>query len=450
MRKNSFAIIGGQFGDEGKGKIVDEICAALSRKHEKIIVYRWNGGANAGHTVIIGGQKIVLHNIPSGALTKGAIAILGKGMVIHPMDLLKELMDVTEKFGFPKNLIIDEMATLSLDTHRAFESALKEREEGGAGSTGRGIAPAYADIVLRHPVRMRDLVSENWEVILTKHYDLYASFTKGLGKDISEILVPTVSGQAKKMGSKETFLDQLMFARNLLLPFIKNVDGLLKENWIGTTPFVFEGAQGVGLDPRWGVYPDVTASETTFSGIHSSTEGLIDPVNIEYKIAVYKATYMSSVGKRVLPSKMKETLAEKIRKDANEFGATTGRPRDIYHIDIPALSYFKSVSRVTHMALTHLDVSYKSVPVALCVAYKVGGGEYVPYRPDQKYLDKVKPVYKSFQSWEGKNMRGATKFINLPKPAREYVKSLAKLLGLKTFMISTGPERNSLITFSPR
>ena len=153
LRLNSISVVGGAFGDEGKGKIVDEICNTLINRFDKVIVYRWNGGSNAGHTVEFQNKKIVLHQIPSGAMIEGSTCILGKGMVIHPEDFLLELDTIGKAGNLKSDITIDEMTTLVLDTHRAFEFILKKREEGGAGSTGRGIAPAYADIIYRHPLK---------------------------------------------------------------------------------------------------------------------------------------------------------------------------------------------------------------------------------------------------------------------------------------------------------
>lgn len=445
VRLNSISIVGGAFGDEGKGKVVDEICHTLINRFDKVIVYRWNGGANAGHTVEIQNEKFVLHQIPSGALIEGATCILGKGMVVHPGDLISELTTIQENSDIKTNIIIDEMTPLSLDTHRAFESSLKKREEGGAGSTARGISPAYADIIYRHPLRGRDLIDRDWKEKFEKHYLLYRSLLKGLGDDLGKTQVSSLFYGTLEVGDKTKFLKKISEQRNSIGKYIKSVYDLVKENWNSKTPFVFEGAQGVGLDLRWGVYPDVTASDPTPAGIFSSTEGIVNPETIEIKANVYKATYTSSVGKRVLPTKMDEKLAERIREDADEYGATTKRPRDIYHIDLPALSYFSKVSMATHMILTHLDVSYLDVPIKVCIKYVDKRGRELDYRPDQEFLNHASPVYQSLKPWDGAKIKNSITMNELPQPAKEYVNFLSKSLNLLPFMLTTGQERESVI-----
>lgn len=449
LRKNSIAIQGGAFGDEGKGRIVDNLCQQFAKKHKSIIVYRWNGGANAGHTVQFGEHRIALHQLPSGVFIKNAVVILGKGMVIHPGDLLSEINQV-KKYSNKlsnQNLILDEMATLALDTHRGFESTLKIWEEGGRGSTGRGISPAYADILLRHPVRMRDLKSSDWKTIFSKHYDLYAALIKGLGNDISKIDVASIESPNGliKIGSKNSFLERIDKQRLSLIPFISSVYELLDKSWKDESiPFVFEGAQAVGLDSRYGVYPDITASDPTFDGVLSSTEGIIDPVRIQIRASTIKATYMSSVGQRKLPTVMHPALAELIRRNAKEYGATTKRPRDIYYLDLPAISYYLRVTKTTHLILTHMDISYPNIPITICDKYLING-KSASYRPCQLHLNKITPSYKEFVSWVGMDLRKCNKIVDFPIQAKEFMNYLQKELNIPIFAITTGPDREDIL-----
>ncbi len=444
-RLNSISVVGGAFGDEGKGKVVDEICHTLINRFDKVIVYRWNGGSNAGHTVEIQNNKFILHQIPSGALIEGTTCILGKGMVIHPGDLISELATIQDNGNIKINIIIDEMTPLSLDTHRAFESSLKKREEGGSGSTGRGIAPAYADIIYRHPLRMRDLLDKNWKEKFEKHYLLYKSLILGLGDDLRKMQVNSLSLGTLEVGDKTKFIKKISQQRDQIEKYIENVYDLVKDNWNSKIPFVFEGAQGVGLDPRWGVYPDVTASDPTPSGIFASTEGIVNPETIEIKANVYKATYTSSVGKRILPTKMDEKLAARIREDANEYGATTKRPRDIYHIDLPALSYFAKVSMASHIVLTHLDISYPDTPIKVCTHYVNKKGDQIDYRPDQQFLHGAIPIYESFKAWNGNKIKNSTIINDLSPLTKKYIKFLSQSLNLLPLMITTGSKRESVI-----
>lgn len=442
VRPRSYAICGGAFGDEGKGRIVDMLVHKLS-KDGLVIVYRDNGGANAGHTVEFpNGQRVALHQLPSGVFIQGAVVVLGKEMVLHPGDLLEELSQV-EAVTVTKDraeIKIDEMALLSLDTHRAFEAVLKDWQSGGKGSTGRGIAPAYADVLLRHPLRVRDITHFHDEKV-KQHYKMYAALITGLGQDLATIEVPTLAGQKILVGSEAEFVARLKSQAKSLKKYAESVHDWLAEQWTDhKVGFVFEKAQAVGLDCRWGVYPDVTASDTTFAGIFSATEGVIDPNQIKVKAGVIKATYMSSVGTRKLPTLMKTELADLIRHDAHEYGATTKRPRDIAYLDLPALKFFRQVGKIDSLVLTHMDVIYPDQPVKVCVGYEVAGKK-VSYRPDQVFLDTVKPIYKEFKPWDAQQLMQADSRKELPIEARDFLDFVAKEVGVPVIMITTGPQR---------
>jgi adenylosuccinate synthase len=450
IRKNSIALCGGAFGDEGKGRIVDEFVSMYAKKGP-VVVYRDNGGANAGHTVeLFNGTRIALHQLPSGVLCNKATVILGKGMVLHPGDLIEEIQNIEKtqgKRGMAK-IKIDEMAVLSLDTHRAFESVLKAWMDGGKGATGRGISPAYADILLRHPLRMRDLLYWN-ESALIKHYELYASLIKGLGQSLEKVIVPSASPKGTLIvGSKAIFLKRLKEQQNCLIHLIQNVQEFMKSSWENKNiGFVFEKAQALGLDNRYGVYPDITASDTTFDGIFSSSESIIDPDTIEIRAAVIKATYMSSVGARILPTIMEHTLVTKIREDAHEYGATTKRPRGVFYLDLPIITYLSKVGRVNAFILTHMDIVYPDTKVKVCVAYEKNG-KPTEYRPDQEHLLNIKPIYKDFVPWDKTAVQKAKTYKQLPKEAQTYLTFLSKKLNVPIMMITTGPKRSQGIRFS--
>lgn len=448
VRPNSIAIQGGAFGDEGKGRVVDELCVMLCKRTGRGgVIYRWNGGANAGHTVVVDGQKIALHQLPAGVLMPGTSVVLGKGMVIHPGDVLAELRDVHNLTGhMPGGLYVDEMAVLALDTHRAMEITLKRWESGGHGATGRGISPAYADVLYRHPIRMRDLAADDWQERLSQHYDLYAAQIDGLDGNLAEQPVPRLDGNTVPVGSKFVFLDRLAAQRAILLPYIGSVHDFLHEQWTNPdVPFIFEGAQGAGLDPRFGVYPDVTSSDPTFGGILHSTEGLVKPGQIAVRAATIKATYTSSVGTRRLPTMMPDPLASRIREEANEYGATTRRPRDIAYIDLPCLGFLSRVTDVTHLVLTHLDIAYPEVPIRVCASY----ADDASYRPDQDYLDTVTPEYLELPSWDGKALESAVTLADLSEEALLYVAYLTQALDAAPLFGTTGPQRDALISWLP-
>lgn len=448
MRKKTFAFCGGAFGDEGKGRIVDMVVHEMAQTGP-VVVYRDNGGANAGHTIeFSNGERVAFHQLPSGVFIKGATVVLGKDMVIHPGDLLEELSQV-KKVSFVKGrakILIDEMAVLSLDTHRAYEQALKKWESGGRGSTGRGISPAYADIILRHPLRMRDLIRFDRKKIRA-HYELYQAMLIGLEEKLDETEVPSLSGRPQAVGGLTLFLSRLKQQCLELKPLTCDPSGWLRKCWQDPkVAFVFEKAQAIGLDSRWGVYPDVTASDTTFAGIFSSTQGLIDPDQIEIRAGVIKATYMSSVGTRKLPSMMTEKLANRIREDAHEYGATTKRPRDIIYLDIPALSFFARIGKLNYLVLTHMDICYPDFPIKICIGYRKGK-KIATYRPDQEYLNGLSPIFRSFKSWDVKKLKEAKSEKDLPLESKVFLSFISENLGLPIYMITTGPQREQGIRF---
>ncbi len=447
IRKNSAVICGGAYGDEGKGRIVDALVAEFAQKG-KIVVYRDNGGSNAGHTVEFGDKRIALHQLPSGVFFKNAAVVLGKGMVLHPADLLLEMELVKEVAGqeIPAEIKIDEMAVLSLDTHRAFEGAVKALKSGNQASTGRGISPAYADILYGHPLRMRDI--KTWQINkLRRHYKLYQKLVRGLGFEIETMRVAALDGSKHQVASEQEFLANLKRQVAQLKPMIQDVRGFIETTWSDEEySYIFEKSQAIGLDARWGVYPDVTSSDTTPAGIYASSEGVVDPEQIPLRAGVIKATYMSSVGVRKLPTIMEEELASRIREDAHEYGATTGRPRDVVYLDLPAIKYYARVGKLTHLVLTHMDIVYPGQPVKICDAY-LQGKKKAGFKPDQDYLNTVQPRYREMQPWDLKALRKAKNRQSLPAEARRFLSYIEKEVGLPVFMITTGPERGAEIRF---
>ena len=448
-RPHCVAIVGGALGDEGKGRVTDELTALFLQQHQAVVHYRDNGGANAGHTIMVGERKIALHQLGSGILQKGCTVILGKEMVLHPQDLVLELAEVRRVLDgqeIPAKLMIDEMALLCLDTHRAFEAVLKMKAEGSKAATGRGISPAYADVLYRNPLRMRDLLASDWRERLTKHYQHYQMLCKGFDFDLATVQVPRLDGSLETVGDLAKMMDNLSASREILRPFVQDVTAFVAKTWQSNTPMVFEKAQALGIDVRYGVYPDVTASNCGFDGIYSSTEGVVDDQLLAVKAATIKATYTSSVGTRQLPTMMTGELATRIREDAHEYGATTKRPRDIAYIDLPMLSYLFRVGRVEYLALTHLDIAYPEVPIKVCVAYEING-QSVDYRPDQEYLNRVTAKYVELPSFDGASLAKAKKMSDLPQAALQYIAFLTQALRVKPFLVSVGPRRDQTITY---
>jgi adenylosuccinate synthase len=292
---------------------------------------------------------------------------------------------------------------------------------------------------------MRDLIDFD-ENKIRDHYKLYQALLDGLGVDIKKEKVPAYGlPQPTEVGSEDDFVKKLLTETKLIRPYIKDVYKYISQTWADNNhAYVFEKAQAIGLDPRWGVYPDVTASDTTFEGIFSATDGVIDPNEIKIRAAVNKATYMSSVGRRELPTIMENNLATRIREDAKEYGATTKRPRDIAYVDVPALRFFSKVGRINCQVLTHMDVVYPDVPILVCTGYEIKG-ESVTYRPDQEYLSKVTPVYEELPSWDRQEIQNTRNINEIPKNARRFLDFMAEKLDTPILMITTGPRRNQSI-----
>jgi len=449
-RMDSVGFGGGAFGDEGKGRVVDEQVDRLAQEAEEVVVYRANGGANAGHTIELpDGKRVALHQIPSGFRTENATLVLGKGMAIHPGDLVEELRQLSEVSGgrIPAEVWIDEKAILLSDADRAWEKALKIKGV-AKGATGRGIGPAYADYYLRNGLQIRDLFDFD-EGKLAGQYTYYESIIAGLtGMELSQIEVPSLQGDVK-VGSLTDYLSRLERQRETLVPYCRNVIELLRKGWADEKiAFVFEQAQAIGLDPWFGVYPDVTASRTSCEAIFESTEGVVDPREIEHRTGVIKATYMSSVGTRKLPTMMEEKLANRLREDNNEHGATTGRDRDIVYLDLEVLRFFARAGKFNCLVLTHMDCVYPDVPIKVCVGYRDRISRQVAYySPDQVTLDKVEPVYVEFNPWNREEVQKARNYDELPKKAKTNLQFIFENLGLRIWMILLGQRREKGIVF---
>jgi adenylosuccinate synthase len=444
-RPNSVAVIGALFGDEGKGRITDELTNYFLKNFGEVIAYRDNGGSNAGHTISVGDKSMGLHQVGSGILQKGCTVVLGKGMVIHPIDLVEELKEVKRVFELdklPAKFRIDELALLNLDTHRAFEGVQKDRGKkslGAKASTGRGISPSYVDVLHRNPVRMRDLLSESWKENLSEHYNIYAEWIKGMGVEPAQAQVKRFNSNPVVLGTQDKFLANLEGVREQLRKYVSPMFEYIKNHWELETPFVFEKAQAVGLDYRWGVYPDISASNMTIEGITYSTEGAIIADDISSRIGVIKSTYTSSVGSRIIPTFMEEQLAQKIRDDANEYGTTTGRPRDIAYLDLPMLKYFCKVGGIEELAYTHMDVVYDE-PVKVCIEYlKDGKKSY--YRPDQLHLNDIEPKYKEFKPWDSSKFKDGV----IPKEAQTFMDYIAEYTETTPSVITYGPKRHDTL-----
>ncbi len=421
---NNVAVIGSQWGDEGKGKIVDWLSS------EADVVVRFQGGHNAGHTLVIDGVTYKLRLLPSGIVRKNKISVIGNGVVIDPWAFLDEINEIRSK-GVKvgeDNLIISESANLILPFHKEMDE-IREDAAGKAkiGTTRRGIGPAYEDKVGRRSIRVMDLISEKnldqrLETVLLHHN----AIRKGLGKSIFK---------------KDKLKDDLLKIAPEILKFSKPVWNKIYEFKKQNKKILFEGAQGILLDVDHGTYPFVTSSNTVASA--AATGSGCGPNSINYVLGITKA-YTTRVGEGPFPTELKDEIGEKLGTRGKEFGTVTSRKRRCGWFDGVLVRQTIKISGIDGIALTKLDVLDELDEIKMCIAYKIDGKEidYLPAAVEDQL--KVKPIYQSFKGWKTKT-RGIKKFDDLPTNAKNYIKELEKFIETKVSSISTSPERNDTI-----
>lgn len=424
----NLAIIGAQWGDEGKGKIVDLIAPHFD------IVARYQGGHNAGHTVIIrrNGEdhKFVLHLIPSGITHPGKTCVIGNGLVVHPGALLTEIDELRAK-GIEvnaTNLLISNRAHLILPHHVALDRAIEANRGGNAvGTTMRGIGPAYEEKMARRGIRAGDLTNP-------------AALAEKLAHNTEQAnrLLKMLGGEL--VDEKQLIEDGLRWCE-LLAPHVTDTTYYLNQATRQGKSLLLEGAQAVMLDIDHGTYPFVTSSSSAVGG--ACTGAGIPPSAINATIGVIKA-YTTRVGGGPFPTELTDALGEAIRAKGGEYGASTGRPRRTGWFDGVIARYAVMVNGLNALALTKLDVLDDLDEIKICVAYKVNGQvtDQVPYDADQ--MNSAEPVYESMPGWKSKTV-GISNFNELPARAKEYVNRLSELSGAPFAFISTGAERNETI-----
>ena len=417
-------VVGSQWGDEGKGKIVDWLSS------EADVVIRFQGGHNAGHTLVIDGVTYKLRLLPSGIVRKNKISIIGNGVVVDPWALLEEIKEIKSK-GVEvdeKNLILSESANLILPFHKEMDE-IREDAAGKSkiGTTRRGIGPAYEDKVGRRSIRVMDLISErNLDQRLEKVLSHHNAIRKGLNKKIFE------KEQLKK--------DLLKIAPEILKfskPVWKKISDFKKEN----KKILFEGAQGVLLDVDHGTYPYVTSSNTVASSAATGSGCGLDTIN--YVLGITKA-YTTRVGEGPFPTELKNEIGELLGSRGKEFGTVTSRKRRCGWFDGVLVRQTIKISGINGIALTKLDVLDELEEIKICIAYELDGKkiDYLPAAVEDQL--KVKPIYKSFQGWRT-STRGIKNFDKLPPNAKKYINELEKFIETKVSSISTSPEREDTI-----
>tara|TARA_B100001121_G_scaffold288924_1_gene287448 strand:+ start:492 stop:1784 length:1293 start_codon:yes stop_codon:yes gene_type:complete len=417
-------VVGSQWGDEGKGKIVDWLSS------EADVVIRFQGGHNAGHTLVIDGKVYKLRLLPSGIVRKNKISIIGNGVVVNPWALIEEIEEI-KKQGVDinkDNLYLSEAATLILPIHGELDALREDNTQNvKIGTTRRGIGPAYEDKVGRRSIRVIDLLSEkNLDLKLTTLLEHHNFLRKGMGKE-----------EYSKKKLKE---DLLKIAPEILKyskPIWKKIEEFKKSN----KKILFEGAQGILLDVDHGTYPFVTSSNTVASSAATGSGCGINTIN--YILGITKA-YTTRVGEGPFPTELKNEIGEKLGERGKEFGTVTSRKRRCGWFDGVLVKQTIKTSGINGIALTKLDVLDDFDEIKVCTAYELNGEkiDYLPASSEQQF--KVKPIYKSFKGWKSSTC-GIEKFSKLPINAQHFINFIEKFVDAKVSTISTSPERKDTI-----
>ncbi len=413
-------LIGAQWGDEGKGKIID----VLAERADWIV--RFQGGNNAGHTVIVGGEKYVLHLLPSGMLSPGKKCVIGHGVVVDLPALRQEVEELAQRgISAQGRLFISDRAHLVCAYHRALDAALENarRAQGALGTTRRGIGPCYADKAARIGLRVGDTVRPDFADQLRQRVAQKNSLLRALGGE-------TVDA--------EPMVAEYLAAAQALREYIADTARLLHAAARAGAAILCEGAQGTMLDIDYGTYPFVTSSSTTAGG--ACTGAGLPPGRIDEVVGVVKA-YTTRVGEGPFPTELQDEVGRRLQAAGHEFGATTGRPRRCGWFDAVVARYTAAVNGVDHWAITKLDVLDGLPTLNICTAYELRGQrlDWPPASADD--LAACVPVYEECPGWPAP-ARGAQRFADLPAQAQAYVRRLETLTGVKAGILSVGPDRN--------
>jgi len=417
-------VVGTQWGDEGKGKIVDLLTETAN------VVVRFQGGHNAGHTLVIEGKKTVLHLIPSGILREGAHCLIGNGVVLAPDALFKEV-DELEANGVPvsERLGISEACPLILPHHIALDLAREaKRGKKAIGTTGRGIGPAYEDKVARRGLRLGDLVFDNRFAEKLATVMEYHNFALKNYYGVGEL-------------DYQQVLDQTLSYKERLTPLTVDVTQLLDDYTAQNRPMMFEGAQGMMLDIDHGTYPYVTSSNTS-SGSAAAGSG-VGPNAFDEILGIVKA-YTTRVGAGPFPTELACEVGQHLGEKGHEFGATTGRSRRCGWFDAVLMRRSRQVNGLTSLCVTKLDVLDGLDELKICNSYNYQGQELSVAPIGADALEQCEPIYETMPGWS-ENTQGITDFAQLPKAAQNYVARMAELVGVPIDIVSTGPDRAETI-----
>ena len=423
----AFAVIGGQWGDEGKGKVIDFLAEGVSA------VVRYAGGNNAGHTVVNEKGEFQLHLVPSGICWPDVYGIIGNGVVVDPEVLLGELNGLSERGIDTDKLFISERAHVIMPYHVLLDN-LEEKARGNSaiGTTGRGIGPTYMDKTARMGIRVGDLLDpESLRPRLEQTLDFK-----------NKVITAVYGGEAL---STEEIMEKSLEWGNQLRPYVYPTEQLVQDLLEEDENILLEGAQGTLLDLDHGSYPYVTSSSPSIGG---ACTGLgLHPQAIKGVLGVYKA-YSTRVGGGPMPTEMLDNAGEELRQKAHEFGVTTGRARRVGWFDAVAGRYSQQVNGFTGMVITRLDILDGFSSVKICVGYRANGQEVRRFPSDTRVLDQCEPVYEEMAGWD-EPTAGVTSLSQLPDNARAYVRRIEELVGCPVQIISTGPKRAETILVEP-
>ena len=429
MRAKTAVVLGAQWGDEGKGKIVDVLSERFSA------VARYAGGHNAGHTVIVGEQRFVLQLIPCGVLRPGCKGIIGNGVVLDPIAFLKEVAKLRGLgVDVDGQLFVSNRAQVILPYHRMIELAAESAPgRKKIGTTSRGIGPAYEDKMARSGLRVVDLLRPD---LLKTHIEAACAEKNAIAR--------ALFGTGTDPLDPAKMFDEYAAAAEQVRPFVTDTGRLLNTILAEGGSVMFEGAQGTMLDIDHGTYPFVTSSSATAGGAATGTG--VGPTAIGTVIAVTKA-YVTRVGEGPFPTEIHDAAGDHLRARGNEYGAVTGRPRRCGWLDIPLLRYSNQVNGAEWLVITKLDVLDELAEIPICVGYEIDGspGQVTDVIPaDVRGLDQIKPRYATLKGWR-ESTEGITEFDKLPQAAREYLRFQERESGARIGMVSTGPDREQTI-----
>jgi adenylosuccinate synthase len=418
------AVVGTQWGDEGKGKIIDLLAADAD------IVVRFQGGNNAAHTIVVDGEKFVLRLIPAGALHRDKVCVIGNGTVVDPVALLGEIDDLRRRRGFDlKNLKLSYEAHLVMPYHRAIDRAREARAGKRAiGTTGFGIGPAYEDKMARSGLRFDDLLD-------------FKSFTERLRRNISDKNAYLKSVLKAKPVAGAEILDVMNRIRRRLMPLLCDTGAYLGEAIGSGKRVLFEGAHGTMLDIDHGTYPYVTSSNCVASGVFAGTG--LGPGSLEAALGISKG-YTTRVGAGPFPSELSGFLADSLREEGMEFGSATGRPRRIGWFDAAMTRLSARVNGLWGLAITKLDVLTGIDPIKICVGYQYKGTRYDSVPPGRRTIEKVKPIYEELAGWS-ESLDDVRSFAGLPAATRRYVERIGEVVGVPIAMVGVGADRAATI-----